>query len=88
MSLVRAKALGLAVAAATLAVGIAPGDAQTSRPSSRGGDRTTTFCTESKPGSGGGGSSLVPPGGAFALSDSRDPSITITVVQVRLRPCS
>ena len=38
-------------------------------------------CTESQPGSGGGGSSLVPSGGTFAVSDSLEPGVTITVAQ-------
>jgi len=38
-------------------------------------------CEESQPGSGGGGSSLVPPGGSSAISNSFEPSITITVTQ-------
>ena len=38
-------------------------------------------CEYSQPGSGGGGSSLVPPGGTFALSDDFEPKVMITVVR-------
>jgi hypothetical protein len=38
-------------------------------------------CLDSQPGSGGGGSSLVPPGGTFALSDDFEPKVVITVVR-------
>jgi glycine rich protein len=46
-----------------------------------GGDDRDHLCLESQPGSGGGGSSLVPPAGTFVLSDSFEPSVTITVTQ-------
>ena len=38
-------------------------------------------CLDSEPGSGGGGSSLVPPGGSFALGDDFEPKVVITVVR-------
>jgi hypothetical protein len=38
-------------------------------------------CVDSQPGSGGGGSSLVPPGGTYALSDDFEPLVTITVIR-------
>ena len=38
-------------------------------------------CLDSQPGSAGGGSSLVPPGGTFALSDDFEPKVMITVVR-------
>jgi hypothetical protein len=46
-----------------------------------GSDAQGTPCIHSQPGSGGGGSSLVPPGGAFSLSDDKEPKIMITVVR-------
>ena len=46
-----------------------------------GADDNDHLCAESQPGSGGGGSSLVPPGGTVAVSQSVEPSITITVTQ-------
>ncbi|MDQ1501417.1 MAG: hypothetical protein QOI86_4757 [Actinomycetota bacterium] len=38
-------------------------------------------CLDSQPGSGGGGSSLVPPGGALALSNDFEPKVVITVIR-------
>jgi hypothetical protein len=46
-----------------------------------GGDENEHLCVESQPGSGGGGSSLFPPEGTFAVSQSFEPSVTITVTQ-------
>jgi len=46
-----------------------------------GGDGANHLCVESQPGSGGGGSSLVPAGGTFGLSNTLEPSITITLTQ-------
>jgi hypothetical protein len=46
-----------------------------------GSDAKGSPCADSQPGSGGGGSSLIPPGGTFALSDDFEPKVAITVIR-------